>query len=95
MLETIQVQIQHTELDILVSTGGLYGLAQPVLQQDAIGQAGQRIMVGQMDQFRLGRFDLLVHAVRIKRCNDQVRVGLLQLVDMVCGGRACCVLFNV
>lgn len=52
-LESVQVEEQHGEI-ALAAAGAFDGLFQPVFQQDAVGQLGQRVVQRQLHQFLVG-----------------------------------------
>ncbi len=56
VLEAVEVQEQHCALAVGHLRAGEYAL-QPVFEQGAIGQAGQRVMVGLIVEFGLGVLD--------------------------------------
>ena len=77
VLESVQVHEHHRKL-LAFAACQRNRLGKPVVQQNAIGQTGENIVMGQMIQLDVSRLNLFGQFVRFDRRNDQVRVRLLQ-----------------
>jgi hypothetical protein len=74
VLETIQVQEQHGD-SRLVTHCQENGLINPVIEEHTIGQAGQEIVLGRMDD---QRFSLFSRGDVADRCRYQDAFGACQ-----------------